>query len=40
MVMFSYFIGDFGSGEEVEKVCVVICLVREKCLDLLLDGLL
>lgn len=40
VVMFFYFIGIFGVGSDVEKVCEVICLVQEKCFDLMIDGLL
>lgn len=40
VVMISYFIGDFGFGVDVDKVCEVICLVCEQCFDLLIDGFL
>lgn len=40
VVMFFYFIGIFGVGSDVEKVCEVMCLVQEKCFDLMIDGLL
>lgn len=40
VVMIFYFIGIFGFGVDVEKVKEVICIVKEKCLDLIIDGLL